>query len=189
MASNIEVASYDPKKVNLVMNGKIITGFASDSMITIARNEDTVTTQVGVKGDVAYNENANESGTITVTLMGTSSSLPYVRSLALKRKEVSVMIIVKLWPERTGRSVQKVYLKGATENIWLRLRKSLLVSRNSPSRAFRPRGTTTSTMSAAIPAAVSARAQSTWTACSRTASWLPLRSRQRAWSSLTTTKT
>ena len=71
MASNIEVASYDPKKVNLVMNGKIITGFASDSMITIARNEDTVTTQVGVKGDVAYNENANESGTITVTLMGT----------------------------------------------------------------------------------------------------------------------
>lgn len=49
MASNIEVASYDPKKVNLVMNGKIITGFASDSMITIARNEDTVTTQVGVR--------------------------------------------------------------------------------------------------------------------------------------------
>lgn len=93
MASNIEVASYDPKKVNLVMNGKIITGFASDSMIKIARNEDTVTTQVGVKGDVAYNENANESGTITVTLMGTSSSLPYVRSLALKRKEVSVMIV------------------------------------------------------------------------------------------------
>lgn len=93
MASNIEVASYDPKKVNLVMNGKIITGFASDSMITIARNEDTVTTQVGVKGDVAYNENANESGTITVTLMGTSSSLPYVCSLALKRKEVSVMIV------------------------------------------------------------------------------------------------
>ena len=93
MASNIEVASYDPKKVNLVMNGKIITGFASDSMITIARNEDTVTTQVGVKGDVAYNENANESGTITVTLMGTSSSLTYVRSLALKRKEGSVMIV------------------------------------------------------------------------------------------------
>lgn len=42
---------------------------------------------------VRYNENANESGTITITLMGTSSSLPYVRSLALKRKEVSVMIV------------------------------------------------------------------------------------------------
>lgn len=34
-----------------------------------------------------------ESGTITVTLMGTSSSLPYVRSLALKRKAVSLMIV------------------------------------------------------------------------------------------------
>ena len=74
------------------MNGKIITGFASDSMITIARNEDTVTTLVGVKGDVGYSENANESGTITVTLMGTSSSLPYVRSLALKRKAVSLIV-------------------------------------------------------------------------------------------------
>lgn len=83
MASNIEVASYDPKKVNLVMNGKIITGFASDSMITIARNEDTVTTQVGVKGDVAYNENANESGTITVTLMGAHQWLYILASTLL----------------------------------------------------------------------------------------------------------
>ena len=92
MASNIEVASYDPKKVNLVMNGKIITGFASDSMITIARNEDTVTTQVGVKGDVAYSENANESGNCAITLMGTSSSLPYLRRLAIKRTPISLMI-------------------------------------------------------------------------------------------------
>ena len=45
------------------------------------------------KEGIEYNENANESGTITVTLMGTSSSLPYVRSLALKRKEVSLMIV------------------------------------------------------------------------------------------------
>ena len=48
---------------------------------------------------------------------------------------------------------------------------------------------TTSTMSAATPAAESAKAQSTWTACLRTALWHLLRSRQRAWSSLTTTKT
>ena len=93
MANGIEIASYDPKKVSVIINGKEITGFGTDSVISVTRNEDIVTTQVGVKGDVAYNENANESGTITVTLMGTSSSLPYVRSLALKRKEVSVMIV------------------------------------------------------------------------------------------------
>ena len=93
MANGIEIASYDPKKVSVIINGKEITNFGPDSVISVTRNEDIVTTQVGVKGDVAYNENANESGTITVTLMGTSSSLPYVRSLALKRKEVSLMIV------------------------------------------------------------------------------------------------
>ena len=70
MASNIAVTTYDPTKVSLVVNGRVITGFATDSMITVARSEDMVTTAVGVQGDVTYNENANDSGTMTVTLSG-----------------------------------------------------------------------------------------------------------------------
>lgn len=93
MASNIAVTSYDPTKVSLVVNGRMITGFATDSMITVARNEDMVTTAVGVQGDVTYNENANESGTMTVTLSGTSSSLPFLRDLALRRKPFSVLLV------------------------------------------------------------------------------------------------
>lgn len=92
MANSIEIASYDPKKVNVVINSKAITGFGTDSVIKITRNEDIVTTSVGVKGDVTYNENANESGNIEITLMGTSSSLPYLRNLALKRTPLSVAI-------------------------------------------------------------------------------------------------
>lgn len=92
MANGIEIASYDPKKVNLVINGRIITGFGDSSMISVTRNEDVVTTAVGVKGDVTYNENANESGNIELTLSGTSSSLSYLRNLAVKRRELSVMI-------------------------------------------------------------------------------------------------
>lgn len=91
-ANGIEVATYDPRKVNLILNGKVITGFASEGVIKITRNEDIVSTTVGVKGDVAYSENANESGNISFVLMETSSSLPYVRELALKRKAVQVTI-------------------------------------------------------------------------------------------------
>lgn len=91
-ANGIEVATYDPRKVNLILNGKIITGFNSEGVIKITRNEDIVTTAVGVKGDVAYSENANESGNISFVLMETSSSLPYVRELALKRKPIQVTI-------------------------------------------------------------------------------------------------
>ena len=88
----MDVTSYDPKKVNVAVDGAIITGNASDSMITATKNEDAVTTEVGCKGDVVYSENANESGTITITLQGTSSSLPRLRSLASSRKQISVTV-------------------------------------------------------------------------------------------------
>ena len=88
----MDVTSYDPKKVNVAVDGAIITGYASDSMVTATKNEDAVTTEVGCKGDVVYSENANESGTITITLQGTSSSLPRLRSLASSRKQISVTV-------------------------------------------------------------------------------------------------
>ena len=35
----VDVTTYDPKKVSIVVNNRMITGFASDSMITVARSE------------------------------------------------------------------------------------------------------------------------------------------------------
>ena len=61
MAASIEVASYDPKKVNVIVGGRIITGFASDGVVTLTKNEDSVTPSVGAKGDVTYSENASPS--------------------------------------------------------------------------------------------------------------------------------
>ncbi len=92
MANDIEIASYDPKKVNVNINGKIITGFSPDGVINVVRNEDIVTPTTGAKGDVTYNENANESGQVTLHLLGSSSSLPFLRSLAVKRKEIRLTI-------------------------------------------------------------------------------------------------
>lgn len=90
--NGIEIASYDPKKVNVIVGGRVITGFAADGVVTLTKNEDSVTPSVGAKGDVAYSENANESGNIAITLMSTSSSLAYLRGLEAKRKAVNVAI-------------------------------------------------------------------------------------------------
>ena len=84
--------SYDPKKVNVNVDGTIITGFAGDGIITASKNEDAVTPNVGCHGDVVYEENANESGTIALTLQGTSPSLAKLRKLASGRKTFSVVI-------------------------------------------------------------------------------------------------
>lgn len=88
----VSVTTYDPKKVNVIVGGRVITGFASDGVVTLAKSEDSVTPSVGAKGDVAYSENANESGTVSLTLMSTSSSLPYLRDLEAKRRAVNVSI-------------------------------------------------------------------------------------------------
>ena len=88
----VSVTTYDPKKVNVIVGGRVITGFASDGVVTLAKSEDSVTPSVGAKGDVDYSENANESGTVSLTLMSTSSSLSYLRDLEAKRRAVNVSI-------------------------------------------------------------------------------------------------
>ena len=88
----VSVTTYDPKKVNVIVGGRVITGFASDGVVTLAKSEDSVTPSVGAKGDVAYSENANESGTVSLTLMSTSSSLSYLRDLEAKSRAVNVSI-------------------------------------------------------------------------------------------------
>ena len=90
--SNKTVTTYDPQKVNVIVDGRVITGFASDGVVNLTRNSDSVTPAVGAKGDVAYSENADETGTVALTLMSTSASLAYLRELEAKRKMVSVYV-------------------------------------------------------------------------------------------------
>lgn len=72
---HIETKSYDPQKVNLVVDGIAITGFAKGSMITVERNEDSALPYIGNQGDGAYAENADKSGKIKIVLMQTSPSV------------------------------------------------------------------------------------------------------------------
>lgn len=87
-----EITTYDPKKVTVSLNGKVITGFASDGVVTITHNEDMTTPAVGSQGDVVYSENANNSGNAALPLMSTSASLSYIRELCSKRKPIRISI-------------------------------------------------------------------------------------------------
>ena len=61
---------------------------AAAGVVTLTHNEDAVTPSVGAKGDVAYSENANNSGNAALPLMSTSSSLAYLREICAKRRPV-----------------------------------------------------------------------------------------------------
>ena len=88
----MNVTNYDPMKVSVVVDGRVVTGFADASMVTVTRSEDIVSTTVGTHGDVVYSESANKSGTITMSLQVTSASIIWLRNIAKSRKEVSVVI-------------------------------------------------------------------------------------------------
>ena len=84
--------TYDPDKVSVIINGIIITGFDASGVFTYTRSNDIVTPEVGVQGDVAYVENRNETGTLTLTLMASSPQLPMLRRLAVQRQPLSVVV-------------------------------------------------------------------------------------------------
>lgn len=85
-------ATYDPKKVTVAVDGRVITGWAADGVIKLTRSEDTVTPITSVKGETTYDENANISGNAELSLMSTSSSLAYLRDLCDRRKMVRLTI-------------------------------------------------------------------------------------------------
>ncbi len=75
--------NYDPTKVTIVVAGNKIDGFAPDTFVSVKRDEDAYTKQVGAAGDVTRTRNANKGGTIEITLMQASPSNDVLSALAV----------------------------------------------------------------------------------------------------------
>lgn len=61
-------ATYDPGEVSFVWGTIMITGFASDTMITVERMTDTWSDQAGSDGFVTRARSRDKRGTVTVNL-------------------------------------------------------------------------------------------------------------------------
>lgn len=84
---------YDPKQVNVIVDGVFITGFAEGTMVTAEKDEDDFTVVYGAQGDYSVAESHNTLGTITLTLQDTSPSLPFLRSLVNRRRFFSCYVV------------------------------------------------------------------------------------------------
>jgi len=65
--------AYDPKKVRLYLMTQRVTGFAADTKIVVARNEDNTIPHMGVDGELSVALSRNQSGVMTVSLQNTAS--------------------------------------------------------------------------------------------------------------------
>ena len=68
------VLTYSSKKVSVIVAGIIVTGLADGTFVMAERETDSFTKVVGADGEIARSASANRSGTITITLMQTSTS-------------------------------------------------------------------------------------------------------------------
>ena len=65
--------SYDPRSVNLICGGVVVSGYADGSFIKVKRNKDLYTQKVG-RDDVIDVRSTDRTGTISVTLLAASNT-------------------------------------------------------------------------------------------------------------------
>ena len=75
------MSKYDPRKVDVIIDGHTVQGFADGTFINGSRNEDSRSFHVGAKGEVTTDENADKTGTTEITLKNNSPSLSKFQSL------------------------------------------------------------------------------------------------------------
>lgn len=77
------VKTYSPEKIDVIVNGFALSGFATDSIVTIERSEDAFELYSGADGEIGRSKNPNRSGTITIMLASTSESNETLSALAI----------------------------------------------------------------------------------------------------------
>lgn len=80
--ANAITEAYDPADIELIVAGVPFEVFGSDSVVTVTRNEDVNTFQVGILGDVTNNRSRNFTGTLTVVTKAQSDEDAFMDNLA-----------------------------------------------------------------------------------------------------------
>ena len=73
---------YNAADVSIIVAGVPVSGFGDGDFITVERDEDAFTKQVGTDGEVTRSKSNNKTGTATLTLMQTSAANALLSALA-----------------------------------------------------------------------------------------------------------
>lgn len=75
------VTVYDPGRIIVTLGEFRLTGFADGTFVAAERNTDTFSMKVGADGEVTRGRSRDRTGTITLTLLGSSPSNDFLSSL------------------------------------------------------------------------------------------------------------
>jgi hypothetical protein len=100
-----KIYTYSPEDVSVTVNGAVISGFSDGTCINAEREEDAFTKVVGSDGQVTRSKNPNKSGTIALTLKGSSASNDVLSALASLDEINGSGVAAVIVKDNSGRSV------------------------------------------------------------------------------------
>jgi hypothetical protein len=84
---------FDPKKVNVIVDGFVVNGFGESTMISGERNTEKRAQKVSSKGEVTTNVSADDTGKITLTLKASSPANYKLKALYQSNLPFNVAVV------------------------------------------------------------------------------------------------
>lgn len=117
MAAGDYQGTYAAEKVIVIVGGVIVSGFTDGDFVTAQYDEDRYFKKVGADGEVGRSKNASKSGTIEITLSGTSGANDLLNGLfalnSLSGIDSPIPVAVTDLSGRTLIAATKAWLKTA----------------------------------------------------------------------------
>ena len=85
--------TYDPRNVQVIVDGKFLTGFADGTFVQWEKAEDNWIPHVGGQGEVDRARNVHPLGTITVTLKNVSPGNAVLNQLARSQTTFAARVV------------------------------------------------------------------------------------------------
>ena len=124
-------ASYDPKQVQVIVDGNPITGFADGTFVEVEFDEQQWNKVSGADGLVSRSKTNNFGGTITITLLATSNSNDILSAIWNRDRRNNNGVVPILVKDSQGRTVwsaahawvqqmaNQAYSKDTEEREWV----------------------------------------------------------------------
>lgn len=105
--------TYSPKRVELIVNGTPMKGFADGTFISVERSSDAFSTNVGADGEVSRTHSSDKTGKITLTLQQTSDSNDFLSALSILDEKTLLGQFAVLLKDTNGKTV------AASPSAWI----------------------------------------------------------------------
>jgi hypothetical protein len=123
-------ATYDPKQVQVILDGNPITGFADGTFVEIEFDEQAWNKVTGADNLVSRSKTNNYAGTVTVTLLATSSGNDVLNALWQRDRRSNTGAVPFLVKDATGRTVW------SAEHAWVQQQPAQAFSKETEERAW-----------------------------------------------------